>query len=372
MASVFLDTTVLRNDPRRTSPAWKVLTKLAKRGMLEVHLSDVSKREFTTNREQEFDSAIAALNKSIRELKDFLPEGRYWEDLEAQAAKMAKRRDWITDELSEFLMSVFATVHPVVGEHALTAVDAYFTGSAPFSKIKSRDDFPDAFIYQALTALAQTVNPLHVVTGDKRFAAAIGKVPGAIAYASLKELIEAEAISGLIQRSDNIDWFIRFVGASENGSSDGTIARLIQEKLDGHAVHDFHNNYEARVIGYDEIRDIDFDQDNVEDWGEGVLVLPFTALCNCLVELYIEKWEYHGIDDSRRPKSIEDWNERIYRAEEYYDLKIVGTVTVETEPGVLDGRITKMKEWAEILKLGNVEVEIKSLSRADPELRQLF
>ena len=73
MIDVLLDTTSLRSDPTRRSSAWKMLKRLATDGKLRIHISDISRREFITHREQEFNEQIANATKCIAKLSEICP-----------------------------------------------------------------------------------------------------------------------------------------------------------------------------------------------------------------------------------------------------------------------------------------------------------
>jgi hypothetical protein len=61
----FIDTTVLRADPRREKGAFVVVARLAKQSVLRLHLSEVTRREFLSQQD-----AICA--KIVRELRQLV------------------------------------------------------------------------------------------------------------------------------------------------------------------------------------------------------------------------------------------------------------------------------------------------------------
>ena len=84
------------------------------------------------------------------------------------------------------------------------------------------------------------------------------------------------------------------------------------------------------------------------------------------MSFFIPKWVYHGLGEDA-PSSFEDWNDYVYNVDEYYDLRIAGRVSFETEPDPFDGSIRGMKDWAQIFETLDVEVEIESIEITDED-----
>lgn len=372
MIHVVLDTTVLRNDPLRRSSALKALRRLAMHGKLQIHISDISRREFITSRQLDFDSAIADTQKSIKKLRDIYPSVTECDEMQDTVEEIKSHRGQVSDEFENWLGETKAEVHPAKAEHGLAVLDAYFDGSPPFAQVKSRNDFPDAFIYQAVLALMDKVSPLHVISNDKNLREHVAKLEGVTAHSSVEEFVKDREISKLVQSTENLEWFTKFVTAADGQASRDTIAEEIEKQLPGHSVAGLPEDYEATIDSFGEIRELDLDVDSVDDYGDGLFSIPFTAFSECLVGFCIPKWVYYGIEEKHKPRSIEDWNDYVFRAEQYFDLKITGRVSFETEPGALDGQIRRMKEWAQILQAVEVEVEIDSIEVADAEVQDAF
>jgi hypothetical protein len=341
-------------------------------GKLQIHISEISRREFITSRQLDFDSAMADTQKSIKKLRDICPGVPECDELQSAVEEVKSHRDQVSDELENWLGEIKAQVHPVEAEHGLAVLDSYFDGSPPFAQVKSRNDFPDAFIYQAVLTLKDKVSPLHVISNDKNLREHVAKLEGVTVHSSVDEFVKHSAISKLVQSTENLEWFMKFVTAIDGQASRETIVEEIEKQLPGHSVAGLPEDYEATIDPFDEIRELELDVDNVDDYGDGLFSIPFTAFSECLVGFCIPKWVYYGIDEKHKPTSIEDWNDYVFRAEDYFYLKITGRVTFETEPGALDGKIRRITEWAQILQYVEVEVEIDSAQVADTEVQDAF
>jgi hypothetical protein len=350
----------------------KALKRLAEDEKVQIHISDITRREFETNLQSEFDAAIAGTRKSIKKLKDICPGVTECNELQGKVEAIEAHRDEVSDEFENWLAEAKAHVHPVTGEHGLAVVDSYFDGSPPFAQIKSRKNFPDAFVYRAILDLKEKASPLYVITNDSNLAEYVAKLENVTAISSVDEFVKAPQVSKLIQRTENLAQFVKFATAADGAASRVTITNAIEEQLPGHSVGGFPEDYEAIIDGYGEIRDLELKGDSIDDYGEGIFSIPFTAYSECLVGFCIPKWVYFGMDGKHKPRSIEDWNDHVFRADKEYDLRIEGRISFETEPGALDSTIRKIKDWAQIFQSLDVQVEIDSVEIVDEEIREAF
>ena len=84
--------------------------------------------------------------------------------------------------------------------HTLAVFESYFSGGAPFKDVKSRDDLPDAFIYQATKDLATELGELLVVVRDSNLATHIKKIEGVKVYEDIHSLQESGDLPVRIER----------------------------------------------------------------------------------------------------------------------------------------------------------------------------
>lgn len=165
--NVFLDTEALRHDPMRRSAPFGALTHLAERGIVRIHVSQLSVSEFSSGVKDHASSLLGKLAQGLRTLaglsdrEDFRGRGHsLLQDLASLSA------DTCADCIAAFrrwLNSTEVVVHPIGAQHTERVFEAYFSGSAPFSQKKNRADIPDAFIWQAIAELAASAPVLFVV-----------------------------------------------------------------------------------------------------------------------------------------------------------------------------------------------------------------
>jgi hypothetical protein len=78
-------------------------------------------------------------------------------------------------------------------------VAAYFKGASPFTGIKARKDFPDAFVYEAVADLSvpQAARHLAAVTADEYLRKQLSWLPGVTCFQTLTEFVESNQVREL-------------------------------------------------------------------------------------------------------------------------------------------------------------------------------
>lgn len=99
-----------------------------------------------------------------------------------------------------------------------------------------------------------------------------------------------------------------------------------------------------------------------------MIFVEFTAKSECIVEYYLPKFVLYGLEGDNAPSSYEDWNDHVFRVDQYHNLKICGHIVFETNPADFDGNIKKMKEWSEILDATEFSIQINKVSSEESAL----
>lgn len=119
-------------------------------------------------------------------------------------AELRPKANQIAALLSEFVAEIEAAAHSrltnwisaskvdipeIKPAHAVAVFGSYFSGGAPFEQAKSRDDLPDAFIYESTKDLVTEVGELFVVSRDGNLATHLRKIDGVTVYADIHALL---------------------------------------------------------------------------------------------------------------------------------------------------------------------------------------
>lgn len=369
---VLLDTSIYRRDPARRSAAFQTLARLAAAELIHLHLPWVAKREFETYLEDKCADKLRQIPVAVNGLKRSLPESlhdRFDATLEASNALKEGLAGAVLAEFEEWLANVKMVIHEVDCAATPDILNAYFAGTVPFRSRKSRDDFPDAFIWWTAHAIAAEQGHLSLVTADGGLAEAATGDDSVTTYGSLDVFIESDHCQELLRAhfaSVNIGRLRAVLPAATEGLQPLASA-AIEGELENWMVNSNQipeDNAEARIAGVGEVTDLSLDATKAQDYGDGVIVIPFSANSESLLNYCIFIADYYGLDEERSKHiSISSWNEHYYDAEEYYELDIEGRLTILLDVDQLRERELDETELAELAATAEVEVDaIESVS----------
>jgi hypothetical protein len=102
-------------------------------------------------------------------------------------------------EFSQWKENLKIQSHQIATHHGEAVVQAYFKGEPPFKTISSKDQFPDAFIWQATLDILQQYKSVHFVSNNtKDFEKICQETKGVIFHSSLEKFLISPNIKGLL------------------------------------------------------------------------------------------------------------------------------------------------------------------------------
>jgi hypothetical protein len=310
---VVLDTNNLPRNVAAPSAAFRRITKLIEEGVIRVEMPFVIAEEWRT---QQAEHLRRQLQKSEEALKDILEGGHLEGNAEVPplaASIDAIRRtaphvDALSRQALERLIRQLRTeVIPIAGIHGSRVIEAYFKGAAPFSGVKARKDFPDAFIYEAVSDLARVDPPEQfvVVTADGNLSKSLSALRNVTCVASLEQLVESDQVSRL-----TADIALETRWRAELQEVVATVRQRLQLLL---ATVDFQNSFvnsvaehrvyhpsipsddgEAGISQVDDPEDMEIEWDAVEDYGPGLFRVPFSCRSEVLLGFPVHYSEAYG------------------------------------------------------------------------------
>ncbi|WP_144241148.1 PIN domain-containing protein [Fimbriimonas ginsengisoli] len=335
-----LDTNVLRSDPKRKSAPFSVLGKLVQLDEVTIHLPDVASREFEShlveNHCAPLRNAVANARNAMKSAGSHFPtDPAPIVDTLQSAVDGAAR--WITDEYAAWLKSHKVVLHSVAYHHGANVVDGYFAGHSPFKHIKEREGFPDGFIFEVVKDLATTHKPLHIVTADKALKKAVGNLAEVSQHASLetfvklpdfhKALVGPELMPSLRKLENEI---LALVHSKMEAEVEGYSfsSRLIPS-----------DDNEAVISMYDVPADIGLDWEEVEDFGGGVVAIPFSFEMEVYADFYIYKSDYYtmGLDEMESISVTSYDNDHYYEGQRIMNVEVTGRIAVTVDLDKFDG-----------------------------------
>ncbi len=367
MFHVFLDTTVLRGDPERRTAAFQALSRLAKAGSIKIHLSAVTVEEFISQELEIYSNHVEKLGNTAKALgRRTLPDS-VSETLRGLEATMktapAAIEKHVRDSFEAWVAEVGATIHPLKPEYGQRVVESYFSGAKPFKRRKSRDDFPDAFIWQSIVDLQSAVGDLDVVSQDDGMQKACDTIEAINAFSTLGELISEDDYQGLLKEHYSKDNACRLASllVAKPEPIEAALEVGLLRSLPGTAVVSDEipgENQEASILSIGSPELVELDLDGFEYYGDGLFVIPFTTEIECLFHYAIFKADYLALEEERSERiGISELNDHFFDAEQYFSPLVQGVLSVQIAPGALEADPLSDDALLELLDEAHVAVD---------------
>lgn len=373
---VVIDTSVLRQDPRREKAAIRGLERLASGRKITVHFPQFVREEFVSQqtaelgkRLKDIDGALSAIARSVKGEELDESADRIKGDISefGSGALVA-----VGTEFEKWVEHIHGTIHPIADSHGRRVMQAYFDGTPPFKAPKNRLDIPDSFIWECMLDLQAKYEVIHVISADGALSACAQSHPGMISYDSLETFVQSEACQQALQEiaaetvSRNMRRAEELLSEAERLLRAEVEAQLVGE-LDGKDVKGRNipdDNNEAVVVAVNEPDQLSFDFEDVDYFGEGELGIAFAASIVCTLNYAIFKSDYYCLSDEKAEGiSIDERNDHYYDADEEYTLEVSGRVLVsmakdDLERELTDEQILELIESADFnLEVSDIEVE---------------
>lgn len=335
---VLLDTSIYRKDPKRTTAGFLAINRLAAAKRIHLHMPYFVLNEFLTQQTDrlsaEFDKMLKA-GGNVTRLTDHeatvAAVAQILDKIEGQAKKVVAN---VTGELDEWIAATHTKVHAVDDSHGRRVAEAYFSGTPPFSSIKQRSDFPDSFIYETARDLAEKHEHLHVIVADNTLRTACDGINNVMTYASVEEFVGSPECQDLLLVLDevlNVDRLMKLLPEETNvlqGKLEHEIINpLASTMFSDQSIPD--DNNEATVQGVGQPRETKFSFGDAEYYGDGMVVIPFSAIVECQVYYFIYKGDWYSMsDEAAEDIGISDLNEHYFEAEDTRDLSVDGRLVL--------------------------------------------
>jgi hypothetical protein len=289
---VTIDTSALRADSRFRRGPTEALARYAEAGYVDIVLPKVVADEFVTPRSETV-KTLEAFRHALREVRLPLSE-ELQNELDTLESKVANEFENVAavakQQLSTWAKRTRAVIVDVGPDHATRVLNKYFGGVPPFGKIKARDDFPDAFIFEAIVDLAVS-DEILVVAGDKRLASALASQPRVTVYPDVRSLLEADEFDDLGSdiEADNVLRVIAAINGEEQRFrpliEEGLVNLLGGSLIRGQNPRYYDDGDEDLYIETaGPLLDWELDVLGVEHLGEGVI----STSCQASVEVSID------------------------------------------------------------------------------------
>jgi len=341
MIHVILDSSIYRSDPARRRLPFKTLGGLCEKDLVKLHVPSIVKREFTTFLALEAEAVLAEAVRAVKKLsrspgpKDeqtFV--GKTLEELTNFVGRYKKHAE---RSFNEWMQEVKAVQDEIRGECLQDVVDSYFEGRMAFKKIKSREDFPDAFIWQIVKDIVTKENQLFAVIADNNLRKAVSQIPNVEVFHSLETFIESQRVQELFPENfarkheiEILNLFKYNPWVLEEPIADGIEAELRDTSISYTA----YESVDADILDIEAVDNVMIDFGNAHYFGDNLFRIPFSARAKMLLDYFMDKYTYYGIPDAESDQievQDSDWNKSTMWVQEARYFQIQGELSLSVD-----------------------------------------
>jgi len=335
---VVLDTNAYTSDKFRLGQGFKTLGALCQKGHVEVLLPYIVKREFETQLDANASEIMVDFEKASKRMAG----GPIPADLRAALDDLRRR---FTERKEEVLASHAANFAgwrhtyavnelALSGDHAVVAMQNYFTAGPPFQSAKKRDDIPDALLYQEVVNLSQ-VDPIVLVCKDKNLAKSVANIANITHYIDLNSFVASPEVQAIISQQEAADT-AELLQRLKEFSADP--ANILTEYVSDHGGEDLAGTHfsspsipgddrEAYIYMFGDLEGIEFDWGSATYHGDLIFVVPFSGQGDFNITYYVPKWDVEEIE--KRGGSYSYHNDYVVEASEQAALAVNGMLRVK-------------------------------------------
>ena len=335
---VVLDTNVYSSDKFRLGQGFKTLGALCQNGHVEVMLPYIVKREFETQLDANASEIMVDFEKACKRMAG----GPIPADLRAALDGLRRRFEERREEvLASHTVNFAGWRHTYAvneltlsGDHAVAAMQNYFTAGPPFKSAKMRDDIPDALLYQEVVNLSQA-DPIVFVCKDKNLAGSVADVANITHYIDLNAFVASSEVQAIIAQQEAADSAVLLQRLKEFSA---VPANALTEYVSDHGGEDLAGTHfsspsipgddrEAYIYMFGALEGIEFDWDSATYHGDLIYVVPFSGEGEFNITYYVPKWDVEQIE--QRGGSYSYHNDYVVEASEEAALRVKGMLRVK-------------------------------------------
>jgi hypothetical protein len=306
---IMLDSTILKQVPKLNSALFNELVKYIRADIYSFYVSEIVEQEYISWIRGEAQNSYDLVAKATNSLNKYYEEPSilgFKFEFNSTTSIAANHINGILKKVNDnwisFKERTKATVIPIYPEHGKTVMDAYFSGGKPFSKIKNRNDIPDAFIFCALNELLKSNEKVIFISSDKKFTEEI----------QCENIICFENFSNLFNSgSTRLD--ARFFSSLEGDNKFFTLFRIYEDEIQRKLVSEIEFSDITDIIddmiveeAVGEYSDISTNVihlikkfDEATSISEFTYLVPFEAKAKCTVDSYATRDEIAMINQQR-------------------------------------------------------------------------
>ena len=307
MIHVVIESNIYKSEGLNKSQNLALLKDMGNNNFVKIHIPWFVYKECVTESikigNEQFENAIKTINKiSVHYRKK--------NEIEKIQNKLTCLKNKVIDieqkKWKDFIKISNAKLYNYDKEGSQQVFEDYFEGNPPFSALKARKDIPDAFIFQDIKKISQSVDDVYVITNDQKFNKELEeKVPKTTTYSSIDEffkdpnfksvkekydnfLLEEEAMK---QKSLKLQFVKEYIKDCDVDIKEDVSKYLSKinylEFDDDNLLSDSRN----AIITHIELEDFSISYESIKLIGNQIFV-PIIAICDANINFPLSKYDY--------------------------------------------------------------------------------
>ena len=308
MIHVVIESNIYKSEGLNKSQNLALLKDMGNNNFVKIHIPWFVYKECITESikigNEQFENAIKTINKISVPYREK-------NEIEEMQNKLTCLKNNIIDieekKWGDFIKISNAKLYNYDKEISTQVFEDYFEGNTPFSALKERKDIPDAFIFQDIKKISQSVDDnVYVITNDKKFKKEIEeKIPKTTTYSSIDEFFKDPNFKSVKEKYD------KFLSEKE-----AMKLKLLKLQFVKKYIEDCDVDIEEDVSEYlSKINYLEFDDDNLLSDSRNAIIthieleefsisyesikligneifVPIIAICDANIDFPLSKYDY--------------------------------------------------------------------------------
>jgi hypothetical protein len=204
MIDVVIESNIYRSEGLDKSQKLATLKDMGSNNFIKIHIPWFVYKECVT---QSIEKRSKPLNKVIEAINQ-VPIDYGENEISEIQNKLASFKKNVTlieeKKWEDFIKISKAKLYDYDKEISPQVFEDYFEGNSPFSALKARKDIPDAFVFQDIKKISQSVDNIYVITNDQKFKKEIEeKISKTTTYSSIDEFFKDPNFKSVKEKYDN-------------------------------------------------------------------------------------------------------------------------------------------------------------------------
>ncbi|MDP1843269.1 MAG: PIN domain-containing protein [Sediminibacterium sp.] len=341
---VSFDSNILRQDRGFSKADMKQLAALAKLGLIKMHFLWFVYMECISTYKSEIEAEI---NSSITSIKDLSKKGLHKNQEKAinkLARELNKQKDNVMDSIQQvwedYINETGSEFHHLDNSHTMPVFENYFSGSAPYSGLKKREDIPDAFILESLKDISSD-NHIHFICNDKNLSKHAAVISNVTVHTSIDLFLKSKSLEFIMK-------FYNEVGRVELRTIDlnlllpeiaETISFQVQKwkHFDCYIDYPYSNDDHVSVNAIDDAV-VSFQSEDIR-FIDDEFYVPYLIKGQASINFFVDISDVLSAVENERLPPLSTWNEYVMWAEDIDEIIMTGTLRIP---------ISYLKDHAEI------------------------